>query len=403
MTNEQMMGTDMTKDQWNRKVEEYLEEDNKHVGKVSIPPLKAGISTSWVLRHRFVTEDLIRDYARAMGNPDPLYNDPAYGRSTSWGGMVAPPTFTNCLAEAATYPVIKVIPPPGWGRYYGGTEFKTFQPIRPGDEFHVTDKYLGHTEKTNPGKPYRLFYHAGQRTYINQKDEIVCIATGHEIITATYPGEMEDMTKTISEGRKRRPYTKEELDKLHQHYDDELAGKHRRGAEIRYWDDVVVGEELEPVIKGPLNLCDLVQWYGGCWGATFGAFAVAWEMTKTRLHDTPIDPETGEYIPGISWHYLDWVAQTRGVPKPIAFGAQNEGNIAHIICNWMGDDAFVKHLSIQHRRPNYHGDMNFLNGKVMKKYVEDGEHLVDLEVWSETQDAIKHMVASATIRLISKE
>ena len=61
------------------------------------------------------------------------------------------------------------------------------------------------------------------------------------------------MTDTLYKGREKKPYySKETLDMIHRYYDDELAGKHRRGASILYWEDVAEGEELPTVIEGPL-------------------------------------------------------------------------------------------------------------------------------------------------------
>lgn len=43
-----------------------------------------------------------------------------------------------------------------------------------------------------------------------------------------------------------------------------------------------------------------------------------------------------------------------------------------------------------------------MKSKVAKKYVEDGKHLVDLEVHAETQDGLIFMPATATVRLVSR-
>ena len=86
----------------------------------------------------------------------------------------------------------------------------------------------------------------------------------------------------------------------------------------------------------------------------------------------------------------------------LADGYQNEMVLSHIITNWMGDDAFVKMVDFRNRRINIVGDMSWLKGRVAKKYIADGEHLVDLEVWSEYQDGIIHTSATATVKLISK-
>ena len=47
--------------------------------------------------------------------------------------------------------------------------------------------------------------------------------------------------------------------------------------------------------------------------------------------------------------------------------------------------------------------MGYIKGKVTKKYIEDGEHVVDLDIWLEIQGGHVCAAGNATVRLISKE
>ena len=51
----------------------------------------------------------------------------------------------------------------------------------------------------------------------------------------------------------------------------------------------------------------------------------------------------------------------------------------------MGDDGFLKSLYCEYRRFNVYGDIQFIKGKVTKKYELNGEHLVDMDAWAENQ------------------
>ena len=116
------------------------------------------------------------------------------------------------------------------------------------------------------------------------------------------------------------------------------------------------------------------------------------------------DPDTGAYCPPSLIHISDRHAQQQGMPYAIDFGAQTEGNICHMICNWMGDDGFLKYLYCQARRINIIGDINWIKGYVDKKYVdEDGDHVAALKVWAENQDGVKFMPGDAIVKLVSKE
>jgi hypothetical protein len=54
------------------------------------------------------------------------------------------------------------------------------------------------------------------------------------------------------------------------------------------------------------------------------------------------------------------------------------------------------------RRMNHPQDVMKLTGKVVRKYEETGEHLVDLEVWAENQRVGVTTPCTATVRLPSR-
>jgi hypothetical protein len=275
--------------------------------------------------------------------------------------------------------------------------------VKPGDEIHVVVKYLGFTDKTNPNKPYLLFRMEGSTVCYNQRDEVVCKGVGWAMVQLIYPGDSEAMGDTVFGSRQKRPhYTKKQLNALHKWYDDEVDGKNRCGADIRYWEDVKEGEEMPMVMEGPLQLGDSMASGAVGGGGRGGAFAAGWAGLKPRLEHLSIDPETGEYD-SAGWHYMDFAAQDKGLPRALGFGKQSEASLAHIICNWMGDDGWVKRLNIQDRGVRLYGDMAYLKGNIVRKYVEDGEHVVDLDCWSENQDGVIIVKGTATVKLISRE
>ena len=68
----------------------------------------------------------------------------------------------------------------------------------------------------------------------------------------------------------------------------------------------------------------------------------------------------------------------------------------------MGDDGFLKRLYAELRRFNIIPDTTWIKGKVTRKYVENGEHLVDIECWGENQRGEITMPGHATVVLPSK-
>jgi hypothetical protein len=389
----------MSKDEWNQIIEDHLARDKMKSHKVSAVPYEWDTAYTFPVNELSVSEEFIRRFAQAIGNSDPLFHDPAYGRKTVWGSMIAPPTFETILAWAGSFPEKANVP--GWNAFHGGTDHQCFKVIRPGEKFRVVNKYLGIEEKIVPDKPYRLFIPRNQRTYLNQNDEIVAIGIANEIVTAIPPG-MQQATNKSYEDRKRHRYTQKELDMIHRFYDDELEGKNRRGAQVRYWEDVQEGEELTPLIKGPLDISDIVSYIGV--GGYSMAFALKWKVLKPSLGRAHIDPETGEHHLQIDWHYLDSMARVMGLPYAHSTGRQNEGIIGHLISNWMGDDGFVTRLVCEHRGIWFQGETAWLKGKVTRKYVDKGMHLVNIDAWAENMfTGLKYTLAKATVKLMSTE
>jgi hypothetical protein len=388
----------MTLDEWTQVIEEHLARDRMKINKMSAVPYEWDAAYTFPVNELSVSEEFIRRFAQAIGNADPLFHDPAYGRTTLWGSMIAPPTFETIIAWAGSFPEKADIP--GWNAFHGGTDHQCFKVIRPGDKFRVVNKYLGIEEKVVPGKPYRLFIPRNQRTYFNQHDEVVAIGVANEVVTAIPPG-LTDKAKKTYDGRERHHYTHDELDLIHRFYDDELEGKNRRGAEVRYWEDVQEGEELTPLIKGPLDVSDVVSYIGV--GGYSMAFALKWKVLKKNLGRAHLDPETGEHHLAIDWHYLDSMARVMGLPYAHSTGRQNEGIMGHLLSNWMGDDGFVTRLTCEHRGIWFQGETVWLKGKVIRKYEDNEMHLVDIDAWSENMfSGLKCTIARATIKLISR-
>ena len=389
--------------EWNKLVDQAIAILNSRKGTTFLPPPPHEISENEYqlgINNRTVTEDLIRHFASAMGDPNPLWRNPNYARGTRWGGIIAPPTFESCIAycTAAGRGPDGGLRLPGFNTMAGGNRHEYFGVIRPGDEFRIVDKYLGVEEKAMKGKTYRLFIESGQRTYINQRDEVIAVAIGRSVGTGTPPWITSD-DAALYRDRKRRVFTREELDAVYHQYDEQLEGKGRRGKEVRYWEDVVEGEKLKPIGKGPIDTCDIcsemVFW-------TNYAFAVKWAVMRHELPQHPIDPETGGYRYRRDWHVEDALARLMGMPYAFLDGVHAEMMLAHLVTDWMGDDGFVKILDFQNRRINIVGEINWLKGNVMKKYIENSEPLVDLDIWVENQDGLVVTKGTATVRLNSR-
>ena len=387
---------------WNARLDEKIAEFNAGRGEIRKPPASTAIMDEEYTRgvnNKLVTEDLIRHFADACGDPNPFWRDPTYAGGTRWGGIIAPPLYETCIAFGSAFGGRLRVP--GIARLAGGSKHIYNLPIRPGDVFSVYDMYDGFTEKQVHDKPYRMFIESVPRYYVNQRNEVAAIEVHRNIYMATPPAKRgKKKENKMYQDKTRHLCTPEELDLIHQSYEDTLSGKYRRGAEPRYWEDVNVGDELPLVMRGPVDVTD------SCARTTVScyryAYAIKWACMRNHLSTHPIDPETGEYILRRDWHYTDHAAQLVGYPMANSAGIQNEMMLVQAVTDWMGDDAFVKAVDSQDRKMVFYGDITYVKGTVQKKYVdENGLNLIDILVVGENQDHVVHTKSVYTVKLPS--
>jgi len=393
----------MTMEEWHRAVDEWVKGENARAGKVykpsvgMYPPIQEGLVVSEMgINNRLASADLIRHYADAIGDTNPLWRFEEYARTTRYGRIIAPPRFLDCIAPPSGmgmgFPNFGV---PGMNPLNRGSRYTWFENICAGDEFTVEDRYLGVEEVTKKERPMpRLFLFDGLRKYINQRGEVVASVKGGAIVVGSGPDlKGPDPAFTVA---KKHVYTAEELKAIDEAYDAEK----RQGMEVRYWEDVHEGDELPRLVKGPLTVLDSVAFFHAI------GYTTAFKITKILLREQPgwgvVDPETNVPFPVSGIHVSDVNAQAQGVPFAIGFAAQLEGCVSQLVTDWMGDDGFLKSLDCQMRHVFTIGDTAWITGKVTGKRVEDGEHLVDIEARAENQDRVLMVPAKATVRLLSR-
>ncbi len=393
----------MTMEEWHKAVDDWVARENARAGRVyrpsvgMYPPKQEGLIVSECgINNRIATADLIMHYADAIGDTNPLWRSEEYGRTTRYGSIIAPPRFLDCIAPPSGmgigFPDFQV---PGLNPLNSGSKYRWFKTVHAGDVFSVHDRWLGVRELTKKERPMpRIFIFEGQRSYINQREEVVAIATGGAMVIGMGP-ELQEQSESFKQ-MKKHVYTEEELEKIAKAYDNEF----QRGADTLFWEDVVEGEALPTIVKGPITLMDSVAFFHVIGYTT--AFRVTHEVLKANPGMIFRDPDNNAPIGPALLHVSDNAARVQGVPYAICFAAQAEGNIAHAITNWMGDDGFLKRLDCQARRINLVGNTNWINGKAVRKYIENDEYLVDLELKLEDQDGNLIIPATATVRLLSK-
>jgi hypothetical protein len=74
-----------------------------------------------------------------------------------------------------------------------------------------------------------------------------------------------------------------------------------------------------------------------------------------------------------------------------------------MMTDFAGHEGWLRKLAVQYRGMDQPGSGVVCKGKVVKKYIEGRDHLVDCEIWLENAKAEKTTIGSATVILPSRE
>ncbi|MDP2953234.1 MAG: MaoC family dehydratase N-terminal domain-containing protein, partial [Chloroflexota bacterium] len=269
-----------------------------------------------------------------------------------------------------------------------GDDWEFYRPILVNDQLTYTNAITELVEKQSKMAGKTLIqYH--EVIYYNQRGEMVaktrdwCVRAGRA--DSQEKGKYRDISRAT--------YTPEQLQAIYEDYDREDI----RGAQPRYWEEVTVGEELRPVVKGPLSLRDLLAWLMGAGSPFMRAHGLAIGFQRRHPGAAMVDPATGAMDVPELVHMEETRAQAIGLPGAYDYGCQRISWLGHLLTNWMGDDGFLKRFRAELRRFNMLGDTTWCRGKVIGKRQEGGEALVDIECWGENQRGEVTVTGQATV------
>ncbi|HXW82880.1 MAG TPA: MaoC/PaaZ C-terminal domain-containing protein [Candidatus Binataceae bacterium] len=142
-------------------------------------------------------------------------------------------------------------------------------------------------------------------------------------------------------------------------------------AQQRYFEDVEVGSEVGPLEKDPTTQ-QLVRYAGA----------------------------SGDFY---QIHYDKDFAINAKLPGVILHGALKNAFLGHLMTDFAGELGWVRKLAVQYRGMDQPGSKVVCRGRVTRKYVENGNHLVDCEIWLENAKGEKTTPGAATVILPSRE
>ncbi|HMO96143.1 MAG TPA: MaoC/PaaZ C-terminal domain-containing protein [Tepidiformaceae bacterium] len=100
-------------------------------------------------------------------------------------------------------------------------------------------------------------------------------------------------------------------------------------------------------------------------------------------------------------HYDKDFAKSTGLTDIIVHGALKHAFLGQLVHDWIGNNGRIKKYGCSYRGMDYPNEDIVCKGVVTRKYEENGEKLVDLEVWTENPRGEKTTPGTATEALKS--
>ncbi len=344
-----------------------------------------------------VTPDVIEHFANGLGDANPLWHSKEHAQKSVHKGRVAPPSFLNAVSEGQA-----IVGLPGLIATFVGAEWEWFKTIRTGDMFSVTNELLPLVDKTRENNR-RQYLQSGILRYAAPSGDVTGQCTWRMMRSEVKLGGKgsHKREKSTRGPIQIHAYSEKDLEEIYRELDSEKV----RGAEPRHVEDVIVGEEIPAVIKGPLSLSDMVAWASGIsWHRMGLAHGPKLRFLRDHAGLGYTDPKTGAPEPIANSHFDPDAARIlMGSPLPLDLGFQRVAWLSHPLTNWMGDAGFLKQLTVRLKGFVRFGDTNWCRGKAVRTWREGSEAMVELEVSSQNQRGEITAEGTAVVRLPSRK
>ncbi len=298
-----------------------------------------------------VEKSHITSFARAIGDDNPLWNDEAAARKSRYGGLIAPPTFTRMVFNSLRPPGTEHYSLPGTVQLDGGSQWRYFEPIRPGDRITQFRKITDVYERQGSAGP--LIFILGQCRYVNQYDD-----TAVELSSVTIRHEPVRSDKNVRSAEQKR---------------ERVADP-----------DIPLATAFGPI-----------DWAAGVYeGAEIGPFG---KHTNTR----DLVMYAGASRDFYEIHYDNDFALRVGLPGVIIHGALKAAYLGKLMTDWLGDPGALRSLQCQYRGMDFPSEAVICKGRVARTYTDDGQSLADCEIWIENTRGQTTVPGQATISVPS--
>ncbi|MBA3898543.1 MAG: MaoC family dehydratase N-terminal domain-containing protein, partial [Sphingomonadaceae bacterium] len=279
------------------------------------------------------TRDNIRHYAHGIGDDNPLWCEPTYAAKTSFGDIIALPSFLFATSRIISGYVGGI---PGVHAMWAGADWTWHKPVLRNQAI-TTEAWLKdlieHDTKF-AGRAIQQIYHVN---FFNPSGDLVAEADSWCFRTDRDQAREQGTKYSEVRARPARVYTEEELTRVYQLY----AAETIRGATPRYWQDVTVGEALPTMAKGPMTVTGFIAYAQGWGGLYIRANKLAWRQVHNHpglgIKNRFGIPDCPERV-----HWEPEFALMVGAPGAYDYGPERCSWLTHHLTNWIGDDGFLR-------------------------------------------------------------
>lgn len=333
--------------------------------------------------------DTITHFVDAIGDLNPLHRDPEYAAATQYSRLVAPPLFLLSVACGIMSASVRK----GLMGFHASFDFRWDRPILEGDTIDWRVVYpadLKLRQSRMGGRSLAIYadidYRDGAGAPLARLRECAITVDSKAAAERAANAAPPDIHR----------YTDAEIRAIHAAQDEEIV----RGATPRYWEDIVPGEQLTPVVHGPYHLGEAIAWLSGCGNPVSRSdriFRRIDQYDRVATHPLTNAPVSLELV-----HMDPEFARSVGVAAAYDFGVQRVAWLGILLGNWMGDDGFLRSLSVELRGFNMTGDTTWCRGSVARKFIDEGRCCVEIDCRGENQRGVVTMPAKAVVVLPSR-
>ena len=370
------------------------------------PTLRKGIITKpW---NTVANADAIRRWAECTGDPNPLYNDEEYARKTRWGGPVAPPGFEWSMGidraplvpeelNKETHRALR-----GIQLFHSGAEYFYYREIREGTRLFKSETVADVAMKQSKFASKSVI--VNNATCWWDEAERVAVNSSRWFVHAERKPVSKEASSSNNRGNKRdllAAYTDAQIEEIEAAYDNEYV----RSSDTLYLEEVIVGQKLPRMVKGPLTITDMINIHmGGGW-LTYGnpPYRLAYENRK-RLRGFYSRNEFNAWDTMQRVHWDPELARSVGVAHSYDIGPMRFVMACHYLTNYAGDDAWIHRIRYELRNFNYIGDTTWFEGEITAARVDETlGPLIELQFKGINQRGQENLTGSATLLVASRK